>query len=199
MLLFVTCMPCGLQFPSSPSAYPYAPYRYSVRPSSLVHPCNMAFPYPLEAASRRHYVLRVCSLPYFSIRHSTQHAVFCVPFPLTCLEHVLLFLCERTCLGVDNRTGNTQDCNKSFFISRLFTMSTNIKPRLLRLYQAISILFLVVCYLTMTASKLAGGLETHPIIIIIIIITIIIIIIIMYKTGISVYAQTCLWKLHPIT
>ena len=157
----------------------------------------MASPFPHEAVSHYHDVLTVFSLPYFSIHHCTEHAVFSVPFPLTCLDHLLLLLYARPCWGVDNRTGNTHDCRMSFFFSRLLTLSANIKPRLLSLYQAISVLIFDSTLFENDSFKTGWWLRNtadyyyyyhhhhynnnY------------------YKTRMAVYVQACLWQLQPIT
>ena len=42
-----------------------------------------------------------------------------------------------------NRTGNTQDYRTSFFISSFWNLSASINPRLLKVFQAIPILFFI--------------------------------------------------------
>jgi len=134
-LLSVTCLPWGLRFPSSPSGYPYAPHWCSVWSYSLVHPCNKASPFPLEAVSRWHDVLRVflCHISTFVTPHNMQYSPFhfrwhvgSIFFCFSVSDHVWASMIGPGILRIAGRLSLS-------LVSWL--LSARIKPRLLNMWK----------------------------------------------------------------
>ena len=91
--------PEGLRSPCIPLAYSYVLYWSCVCPSTLVHSCHMASPFPTQTVSHCHEFLCFGSLSYFcfpqSVCRSIHPAVFFVHLPLESLEHLLFLLCNH--------------------------------------------------------------------------------------------------------